>query len=111
MQILDVAADQLAWEGGEAAPGEAAPREAARGCWRGARRLLLHRHLWVRKAAGRLLGAGLAADPMLATGGEFAAGGEPAGRGSLIAGSLASAAGAGAERPAGRTLSCRGEHV
>ena len=85
MQILDVAADQLAWEGGEAAPGEAAPREASRGCWRSARRLLLHRHLWVRKAAGRLLGAGLAAsgavaDPMLATGDEFAAGGEPAGR-------------------------------
>ncbi|KAL4521880.1 hypothetical protein Ndes2526B_g01987 [Nannochloris sp. 'desiccata'] len=34
---------------------------ATRACWSAACDLLLHRHAWVRKAAGRLVGAGLAA--------------------------------------------------
>ncbi|KAL4860053.1 Small subunit processome component 20 [Chlorella vulgaris] len=50
-RLLEGAAAQLAWAAG------AAPQR----CWGGAQRLLLHRHQWVRKAAGRLVGAGLAA--------------------------------------------------
>lgn len=41
---------QLAWGACDASPA----------CWTATKHLLLHRHLWVRKAAGRLLGAGLA---------------------------------------------------
>lgn len=67
-RLLECAAAQVAW---------AAGADAQR-CWRGAQRLLLHRHQWVRKASGRLVGAGLAApavgEPMLADGGAGAAG-------------------------------------
>ena len=67
-RLLEVAAAQLAWAAGG----------AARDAWGGAQRLLLHRHQWVRKAAGRLVGAGLAApgvgEPWLAAGGAGAAG-------------------------------------
>jgi hypothetical protein len=51
-KLLECAAAALAWAGGG---------PPARRCWRGAQALLLHRHAWVRKAAARLVGAGLAA--------------------------------------------------
>ena len=67
-RVLEAAAAQLAWAAGP----------AAQACWGGAQRLLLHRHQWVRKASGRLVGAGLAAPavggPMLEAGGAGAAG-------------------------------------
>lgn len=67
-RLLESASAQLAWAAGP----------AAQRCWGGARRLLLHRHQWVRKASGRLVGSGLAAPtvgaPMLAAGGGSAAG-------------------------------------
>jgi U3 small nucleolar RNA-associated protein 20 len=72
-RLLECASAQLAWAAGP----------AAQRCWGGARRLLLHRHQWVRKASGRLVGAGLAAPtvgaPMLAAGGGSAAGEEAGG--------------------------------
>ncbi|KAL4434124.1 hypothetical protein ABPG75_000565 [Micractinium tetrahymenae] len=49
-RLLECAWEHLAW----------AASSAARRCWGGAQRLLLHRHQWVRKASGRLVGAGLA---------------------------------------------------
>ncbi|EFN57812.1 hypothetical protein CHLNCDRAFT_51116 [Chlorella variabilis] len=62
------AAAQLGWGSGA----------AARRCWAAAQRLLLHRHQWVRKAAGRLVGGGLAApavgQPWLEAAGSGAAG-------------------------------------
>ena len=67
-RVLEATAAQLAWAAGP----------AAQRCWGGAQRLLLHRHQWVRKASGRLVGAGLAAPavgpPMLEAGGAGAAG-------------------------------------
>ncbi|PRW58885.1 small subunit processome component 20-like protein [Chlorella sorokiniana] len=67
-RVLEATAAQLAWAAGP----------AAQRCWGGAQRLLLHRHQWVRKASGRLVGAGLAAPavgpPMLEAGGTGAAG-------------------------------------
>ncbi len=71
LQVLDCAAEQLAWAAGGGGGG-------SQRCWRGAAQLLLHRHLWVRKAAGRLVGGGLAAPdvagPMLAAGDDLTAG-------------------------------------
>ena len=68
-RLLECAAAQLAWATG-------AP---AQRCWSGAQALLLHRHQWVRKASGRLVGAGLAAPgvgaPWLEASGAGAAGG------------------------------------
>ncbi|PSC76593.1 small subunit processome component 20-like protein [Micractinium conductrix] len=67
-RLLECAAAQLAWATG-------AP---AQRCWSGAQALLLHRHQWVRKASGRLVGAGLAAPgvgaPWLEASGAGAAG-------------------------------------
>lgn len=67
-KLLDCTAAQLAWEAGH----------AQQRCWAGAHRLLLHRHQWVRKASGRLVGAGLAApsvgEPWLQARGAGAAG-------------------------------------
>lgn len=67
-RVLEATAAQLAWAAGP----------AAQRCWGGAQRLLLHRHQWVRKASGRLVGAGLAAPavgpPWLEAGGAGAAG-------------------------------------
>lgn len=69
-RLLECAWEHLAW----------AASSAARRCWGGAQRLLLHRHQWVRKASGRLVGAGLAhpdvGEDWLAAGGAGAAGGE-----------------------------------
>ena len=48
-KILGAAPQCLAWEMGA----------GVQGCWDAARALLLHRHAWVRKAAGRVVGAGL----------------------------------------------------
>eukprot|EP00887_Chlorella_sp_A99_P000887 scaffold5.g887.t1 len=50
-RLLEAAAGAVAWAAGAPAT-----------CWRSAAGLLLHRHLWVRKAAGRLVGGALA-DP------------------------------------------------
>jgi U3 small nucleolar RNA-associated protein 20 len=67
-KALGAAPERLAWGAGA----------GARGCWGAATRLLLHRHAWVRQAAGRVVGAGLAdpgvGPPMLAAGGPTAAG-------------------------------------
>lgn len=67
-RLLEAATAQLAWAAGD----------DARACWGGAQRLLLHRHQWVRKAAGRLVGGGLAApgvgEPWLDEAGAGAAG-------------------------------------
>ncbi len=67
-RVLEATAVQLAWAAGP----------AVQRCWGGAQRLLLHRHQWVRKASGRLVGAGLAAPavgpPMLEASGAGAAG-------------------------------------
>lgn len=69
-RLLECAWEHLAW----------AASSAARRCWGGAQRLLLHRHQWVRKASGRLVGAGLAhpdvGEDWLSAGGVGAAGGE-----------------------------------
>lgn len=48
-KVLGAAPQCLAWNVGA----------GAQGCWSAARALLLHRHAWVRKAAGRVIGAGL----------------------------------------------------
>ena len=68
-RLLECAWEHLAW----------AASSAARRCWGGAQRLLLHRHPWVRKASGRLVGAGLAhpdvGEDWLAAGGAGAVGG------------------------------------
>lgn len=69
-RLLEFAWEHLAW----------ATSSAARRCWGGAQRLLLHRHQWVRKASGRLVGVGLAhpnvGEEWLAAGGAGAAGGK-----------------------------------
>jgi U3 small nucleolar RNA-associated protein 20 len=64
--------------GATAAPLAWAAGPPARRCWAATQRLLLHRHAWVRAAAGRLVGAALASPavggPWLAAGGAGAAG-------------------------------------
>jgi len=68
-KALAVAPDQLAWGSGG---------DAGRDCWVATQRLLLHRHVWVRKAAGRAVGMALAdasiGPLMLAAAGDVAAG-------------------------------------